>query len=140
MKITSIDYWRLHSLGQFENERIGLHAEVDPETENIFDCFKDLKATELSLQKEGYLIEESKRVTEATEPKPVQKPTEQQFNSPQWTTKTGTRGDYQQIENDKTEAFRLIQQYVKSKGGFCNIHGFKTWFHNNNKNIIDRKR
>jgi hypothetical protein len=70
----------------------------------------------------------------------TEKPTEAQFNSFQWTTKTGTRGDYQQIENDNSQGFKILAEYVKSKGGFCNIYGFKTWFHNNNENIIDRKR
>jgi len=74
------------------------------------------------------------------EVQPVQKPTEQQFNSLQWTTKTGTRGDYQQIENDKSQEFKILAEYVKSKGGFCNIHGFKVWLHNQNENIIDRKK
>jgi hypothetical protein len=143
MKITSIDYWRLHSLGQFENERIGLHAEVDPETENIFDCFKDLKATELSLQKEGLLINESKRVTEAEKPVTVvtgEKPTETQFNGLNWVTKTGQKGSYQQAENDKSENFRVIQQYIKDHKGFCNLYGWKVFFHFKNENLIDRKR
>jgi hypothetical protein len=74
------------------------------------------------------------------EAKPVQKPTEQQFNGLGWVTKEGTRGAYEQAENDKSENFKLIQQYVKAHGGFCNIHGYKTWFHNNNENLIDRKR
>jgi hypothetical protein len=140
MKITEIDYERLFSLGQYENERIGLHAEVDPETENIFECFKDLKATTLSLQKEGLLIEESKKVAEAEEPKEAEKPTEAQFNGFNWVIKTGTRGDYQQIENDKSQEFKVLAEYVKSKGGFCNIYGYKTWFHNNNENLVDRKK
>jgi hypothetical protein len=74
------------------------------------------------------------------EARPVQKPTEQQFNSLQWTTKTGTRGDYQQIENDKSQEFKILAEYVKSKGGFVNLHGFKVWLHNNNPDLIDRKR
>ena len=68
MKITGIDYERLFSLGQYENERIALHADVD-ETDNVIDVFKDLKATVLSLHEEGKLLEESKKVAEATEPK-----------------------------------------------------------------------
>jgi len=68
------------------------------------------------------------------------KPTETQFNGLGWTTKEGTRGSYQQIENDKSQEFKILAKYVKSKGGFCNIYGFKAWFHNNNENIVDRKR
>jgi hypothetical protein len=143
MKITGIDYERLFSLGQYENERIGIKVSVDV-TENPIDVFKDTKALVLSLHEEGKLLEESQRVAEAEKPVTVvtedKKPTEAQFNAPNWVTKDGSKGNYQQAENDKTETFRIIQQYVKSKGGFCNIHGFKTWFHNNNENIIDRKR
>jgi hypothetical protein len=64
MKIVEIEYERLFSLGQYENERIGLKAEVDPETEIIVDCYKNLKATVLSLHEEGKLLDESKKVAE----------------------------------------------------------------------------
>ena len=83
------------------------------------------------------------KLIETTEPKETEdakKPTEQKFNSFQWSTKTGTRGDYQQIENDNSQAFKLLAEYVKSKGGFCNLYGFKVWFHNDNENLVDRKR
>ena len=83
------------------------------------------------------ILEAEKPVTTVTGDK---KPTEVQFNAPNWVTKEGSKGNYQQVENDKTETFRIIQQYVKSKGSFANIYGFKTWFHNNNENIVDRKR
>jgi hypothetical protein len=139
MKVETMTYEHLFPTGKFENERIGVKVSVDV-TENPIEVYKDVKALVLSLHEEGKLLEESKRVAEATEPKPVQKPTEQQFNSPQWTTKTGTRGDYQQIENDKSQEFKILAEYVKSKGGFCNIYGYKTWFHNNNENLVDRKK
>ena len=64
MKITGIDYERLFPLGQYENERITLHADVDV-TENPFDVFKDLKATVFQLHGEGKLLEESKKVVES---------------------------------------------------------------------------
>ena len=83
------------------------------------------------------------RLIEITEPKETEsskKPTEAQFNGLKWNQKEGTRGIYEQIENDNSQEFKLLAEYVKSKGGFCNIYGFKTWLHNNNENIIDRKR
>jgi len=134
MKITSIDYWRLHSLGQFENERIGLHAEVDPETENIFDCFKDLKATELSLQKEGYLIEESKRVAEAEKPVTVvtgaKKPTLDEIESLKSIEKTSSKGPYQLItkaENSDNPVFDKLRSYIEDHKGFVTLHDMKFW-------------
>ena len=68
------------------------------------------------------------------------KPTEAQFNGLGWTKKKGTRGDYQQSENDNSEAFKNLSQYVKAHGGFANLFGWKLWMHNSNENLIDRKR
>jgi hypothetical protein len=69
-----------------------------------------------------------------------QKPTEDDFNALNWITKQGTKGDYQQVENDGSSAFKAVQQYIKAHKGFCHLHGFKIWLHNNNENLIDRKR
>ena len=68
------------------------------------------------------------------------KPTEAQFNGLGWTVKKGTRGDYEQAENDNSEAFKNLSQYVKAHGGFSNLFGWKLWLHNSNENLIDRKR
>jgi len=72
--------------------------------------------------------------------KDSKKPSDAQFNGLKWVQKEGTRGAYDQTENDKTENFRVVSQYVKAKGGFCNLYGFKTWLHNQDENLIDRKK
>jgi hypothetical protein len=143
VKITAIDYERLFSLGQYENERIGLHAEVNPETENIFNCFKDLKATALSLQKEGLLIEESKKVAEAETPKETEKPTLAEIQSLRSEEKVSDKGSYQLItkitNKDKPEFYKL-QKYLKECKGFAILHGFKFWSFDNPDKIGYRKQ
>ena len=83
------------------------------------------------------LNEIGKPILEATK---TEKPTEAQFNGLGWTLKKGTRGDYEQAENNKTENFKIVSNYLKAKNGFCNIFGFKVWLHNQDENRIDRKR
>ena len=68
------------------------------------------------------------------------KATPEQFDSLKWTTKEGTKGNYEQARNDNSENFRTVSQYVKAHKGFCNIYGYKVWLHNNDENVIDRKR
>lgn len=72
MRITTITHKRLYPLGPYENERIGLEAEID-ETDNIIDVFKDLKATNFQLHEEGLLLEESRKVAKAEEQKEAPK-------------------------------------------------------------------
>jgi hypothetical protein len=139
MKITTIDYERLFSLGQYENERIGLHAEVDPGTENIFDAFKDLKATVLSLQKEGLIIEEPKKVAETERPKEPVKPTLDEIQSLKSQDKTSEKGAYQLIQksdNQSNPAFEKLQSYIKEHKGFCQLHSFKAWIFSNDPEKI----
>ena len=143
MRVTSIDYERLFSLGQYENKRIGLHAEVDPETENIFDCFKDLKATALSLQKEGLLIEESKAVAETEQPKEAEKPTLDEISSLRYEDKTSEKGPYKtasKSDNLDNPAFQKLQNYIKEHNGFVIIHGFKFWTFSDNPDILGRRK
>jgi hypothetical protein len=145
VKITGIDYERLFALGQYENERIGLHAEVDPETENIFECFKELKATVLSLHKEGLLIEESKAVAEAETPKPkeAEKPTLDEISSLFYADRTGDKGPFKQTskaDNLNNAAFTKLQNYLKEHNGFAVLHGFKFWIFSNNPDIIGRRK
>jgi len=73
-------------------------------------------------------------------PETAEKPTETQFNSLQWTTKEGTKGNYQQTEDDSSEDFSNLSDYIKAHQGFCKLYGWKVWLHNNNPDIIDRRR
>jgi hypothetical protein len=145
MKVTGIDYERLFSKGlnQYENERIGLHAEVDPETENISECFKELKATALSLHKEGLLIEESKAVAESEKPKEAEKPTLDEISSLFYVDKTGDKGPFKQTsksDNPNNPAFQKLQNYLKEHNGFVVLHGFTFWTFSNNPDIIGRRK
>jgi hypothetical protein len=143
MRITSIDYSRLISLGQYENERIGLHAEVDPETENIFDVFKDLKATALSLHEEGKLLEQSKKVAEAETPKEAEKPTLDEISSLKYVDKTSDKGPYKtasKSDNPNNSAFTKLQKYLEDHKGFAILHGFKFWQFSNNPDVIGRRK
>jgi hypothetical protein len=139
MNVEELEYSRTFNLGDYESERIGVKVSVDV-TENPIEVFKDTKALAFSMHEEGKLLEESKRIMEAEEPKKAEKPTETQFNAPNWTQKTGTKGAYEQVENDGSENFKAISQYVKNHKGFCNLHGFKIWLHNQDENVIDRRR
>ena len=83
------------------------------------------------------LNELGKPILEATAPT---KPTEQQFNAPNWTQKEGSKGIYEQAQNDGSESFKIVSQYVQARKGFCNLYGFKVWLHNQDENTIDRRR
>jgi hypothetical protein len=64
MKYRELEYSRTNNLGNYESERITLKVELD-ETEDLDESYKTLKATVFRLQKEGGLIEDSKKVVEA---------------------------------------------------------------------------
>ena len=68
------------------------------------------------------------------------KPSVQVFNSLNWISKEGLKGSYEQAENDNSEDFEAISRYVVDHKGFCILHGFKVWLHNNDPSLIDRKR
>jgi hypothetical protein len=70
----------------------------------------------------------------------VNKPTQQEFYSLKWETQKGTKGDYEQTKNDSSKAFRTLQQYLETSKGFSRLFGFKVWIHNNDPNIIDRRK
>jgi len=143
MKITTLDYERLFSLGQFENERISLHGEVDPDTENIFDVFKELKALVLSLHEEGKLIEESKKVAEAEQPQEAQKPSLDEISSLKYIEKTSDKGPYKtasKSDNPDNPAFQKLQKYLEEHKGFVILYGFKFWTFTDNTDIIGRRK
>ncbi|TRZ48414.1 MAG: hypothetical protein D4S01_10355 [Dehalococcoidia bacterium] len=146
MQPIELEYSRTFNLGDYESEKITVKVSVDV-TENPIDVFKDTKALAFSMHKEGKLLEESKKVVDAaTEelekhaPKDEEKPTETQFNAPNWTQKEGSKGVYEQAQNDGSENFKIVSQYVKAHSGFCNLYGFKVWLHNQDENTIDRRR
>ena len=113
---------------------------MDDKERQLFGRYLSERANALRQELEAIdeLVNElGKPFTEAT---PTEKPIETQFNGLNWTTKEGTRGNYEQTANDNSEAFKTLSAYVKAKGGFVTFHGFKAWIHNNDPNLIDRKR
>ena len=74
------------------------------------------------------------------EPPKKEKPTESQFNTLPWTTKKGTKGDYEQTANDSSPEFKALADYLTANKGFLHLYGFKVFFHYNDQNLIDRKR
>ena len=129
MKIIEIDYERLFSLGQYENERIGVKVSVDV-TENTIKVFKDIKALVLSLHEEGKLLEESKTVAEAEQPKISEKPTLEEINSLKSVEKVSSKGPYQLIskaENPNNPVFDKLRNYIEDRKGFLTLYGCKYW-------------
>lgn len=71
------------------------------------------------------------------------KPTEEDFNKLLWERKTGTKGDYEQTSkdtNNNSQVFQALQAAVREKGGFRIISNYKYWLHQNDVNVIDRRR
>ena len=110
---------QIDSLGQWAANRIQHILQEKEDLENLINVF-------------------GKPILE--EPKKEDNPTAAQFNSFGWTLQKGHRGDYEQAENDNSDAFKILSQYVKAHGGFSNLFGWKLWLHNSNENLIDRKR
>ena len=73
-------------------------------------------------------------------PTKAEKPTEPHFNGLGWTLKKGTKGNYDQVENDGSPEFKALTDYLAANKGFSYLYGFKCWIHNNDPNLIDRKR
>jgi len=69
----------------------------------------------------------------------INKPTQEDLDSLNWTKKTGAKGEYEQATNNDTKAFRTLQQYLQVQKGFSKLYGFSLWFHNKNENTIDRR-
>ena len=59
-----------------------------------------------------------------------------------WTKQQGTKGEYEQTcrENNKPEPFGRLQAELKEHKGFWRYKGFQYWFHQNDENVIDRRR
>jgi len=59
-----------------------------------------------------------------------------------WETKQGTKGTYQQTnkDNNKVESFSRLAAELKDHNGFWQYKGCRYWFHQNNENVIDRRK
>ncbi len=68
---------------------------------------------------------------------------EKDFDGLKWKTKEGTKGEYQQTTkeaNENNEAFQALKQILQDHKGFWQNSSHKYWFHQNNQNIIDRRK
>ena len=60
-----------------------------------------------------------------------------------WETKQGTKGAYQQTSKKATsnsDVFQALQRNLKEHGGFWQYRGFKYWFHQQDRDVIDRRK
>lgn len=65
------------------------------------------------------------------------------FNKLSWTKKEGTKGDYEQTTkeaNQNSEIFQVLQQILTEHKGFWQSSDHKYWFHQNNRDIIDKRK
>jgi vacuolar-type H+-ATPase subunit E/Vma4 len=68
---------------------------------------------------------------------------ENDFDSLKWETKSGTKGEYQQTTkeaNDNNEVFQALKQILQDHKSFWQNSSYKYWFHQNNPDIIDRRK
>jgi hypothetical protein len=72
------------------------------------------------------------------EARPVQKPTEQQFNGLKWITVQGKKAPYEQTAVYCKDA-EVLYEYLKSNKGFSELFGYKVWI-DRNPNLIDRRK
>ena len=59
-----------------------------------------------------------------------------------WCTVKGTRGDYEQVSRrlSKVDIFDWLAAELKAHSGFWQHDGFKYWFHQQDPDVIDRRR
>jgi len=65
------------------------------------------------------------------------------FNSLPWQTKQGTKGAYEQTSKRSTnnsDIFKALQAKLREHNGFWQHQGFKFWFHQQDRNVIDRRK
>lgn len=70
------------------------------------------------------------------------KASEHDFETLAWNNVTGTKAPYQQTTkeaNQNNETFQTLQQLLREHGDFLQYQGFKYWFHQGNRDIIDRR-
>jgi hypothetical protein len=61
------------------------------------------------------------------------------FDRLKWTQKEGSKGPYEQLSDDKSEAFKILRDKVTEHGGFWNNGTYKYWFHSGRPDMIDRR-
>lgn len=64
------------------------------------------------------------------------------YDSLDWQTVHGTKGDYEQVKRSqtKTDVFDQLQADLKAHGNFMRRGGIQYWFHRDDQTVIDRRR
>lgn len=65
------------------------------------------------------------------------------FNKLPWETKQGTKGEYGQTSKRSTnnnDIFKVLQAKLREHNGFWQYQGFKFWFHQQDQDVIDRRK
>lgn len=65
------------------------------------------------------------------------------FNKLPWEKKQGTKGEYEQTSkrsSNNNDIFQALQRKLKEKNGFWQHQGFKFWFHQQDQDVIDRRK
>jgi len=85
---------------------------------------------------EAGVISAKQRIKEAKIP-------DEDFDKLRWGTKEGTKAEYEQttkMASNNSVLFQTLQQKLKEHNGFCQNSGYKYWFHQDDNNIIDRRK
>lgn len=72
-----------------------------------------------------------------------EKPTLNEIQSLKFTEQSSSKGKYRLVskeENANNLVFGKLQNYLNSKSGFAQIHGFKAWIFSNNPNKIGLRK
>lgn len=65
------------------------------------------------------------------------------FNKLPWAIKQGTKGEYGQTSKRSTnnsDIFKALQRNLREHNGFWQHQGFKYWFHQQDQDVIDRRK
>jgi len=65
------------------------------------------------------------------------------FDKLSWTMKEGTKSSYEQTTketNQNSEVFQALQKILSEHQGFWQNSNYKIWFHQNDKDTIDRRK
>lgn len=65
------------------------------------------------------------------------------FNKLPWETKRGTKGEYQQTSKRSTnnnDIFQALQRNLREHNGFWRHQGFNYWNHQQDSDVIDRRK
>jgi len=60
-----------------------------------------------------------------------------------WEKRQGNKGEYEQTSkssNNNSNIFQRLQQELKDHKGFWQHNGYKYWFHQQDQDVIDRRR